>query len=53
MSLFIADVTRERGIARGQVVEGFGDGGGGGIELGDAVREATECGGDFDGDGYG
>src|SRR5208337_1392315 len=52
LPLFIADVTRERWIARGQVVEGFGDGGGGGIELGDAVGEATERSGDYDSDGH-
>jgi len=52
LSLFIADVTREGGVPRGEIIEGFGDGGGGGIELGDAVGEAAECGGDFDGDGH-
>ena len=45
----VADVAAEIGEARGELVEGFGDGGGATVHSWGAVGEAAEGGGDFDG----
>src|SRR6266481_8263579 len=52
LALIVADVAREIGEARSELVESFGDRGGGTVHFGRAVREAAEGGGDFDGDGH-
>src|SRR6266851_3734082 len=49
LALVVADVTAEIGEARGEFVEGFGDGGGATVYFWRAVGEAAEGGGDFDG----
>src|SRR6267378_2525989 len=49
LALIVADVAAEIGEARGELVEGFGDGGGATVHSWGAVGEAAEGGGDFDG----
>src|SRR6266403_1099338 len=49
LALVVADVAPESGEARGECVEGFGDGGCATVYLRRAVGEAAEGGGDFDG----
>src|SRR6266849_11037101 len=49
LALVVADVAAEIGEARGEFVEGFGDGGGATVYFGCAIGEAAESGGDFDG----
>src|SRR6266403_1733102 len=49
LALIVADVAPEIGEARGEFVEGFGDGGCATVYFRRAVGEAAEGGGDFDG----
>src|SRR5438034_10933958 len=49
LALVVADVAPEIGEARGEFVEGFGDGGCATVYFRRAVGEAAEGGGDFDG----
>src|SRR6266446_6989352 len=49
LALVVADVAAEIGEARGEFIEGFGDGGGATVYFGCAIGEAAESGGDFDG----
>src|SRR5580698_9079719 len=44
----VADMFAQVGEAGGEFVQRGGDGGSGGVDLGCAVGEAAECGGDFD-----
>jgi hypothetical protein len=48
LALVVADVAAEIGEARGEFVEGFGDGGCATVYFRRAVRETAERGGDFD-----
>src|SRR6266852_288420 len=52
LALVVADVAAEIGEAGGELIEGFGDGGGATVHLRGAVGEAAEGGGDFDGHGH-
>src|SRR5258708_651274 len=52
LALIVADVAAEIGEARGELVEGFGNGGGATVHSWGAVGEAAEGGGDFDGHGH-
>jgi hypothetical protein len=52
LALIVADVARESGEARSELVESFGDGGGATVYFGRTVGEAAEGGGNFDGDGH-
>src|SRR5216684_5463296 len=49
LALIVADVAREIGEARSELVESFGDRGGATVHFGCAIGEAAESGGDFDG----
>src|SRR5713226_9366889 len=49
LALIVTDVAPEIREARGEFVEGLGDGGGATVYFGCAVSEAAEGGGDFDG----
>jgi hypothetical protein len=52
LALVVADVAAEIGEARGEFVEGVGDGRCGTVHLWSAVGEAAEGGGDFNGYGH-
>jgi len=52
LAVFVTNVSRDIGKARGQFVQSSGDGGCTTVDLWRAVGEATEGSGDFDGDGH-
>src|SRR6266404_1209832 len=52
LALIVADVAPEIGIARGELVEGFGDGGRATVYFRRAARETTEGCWNFDGHGH-
>src|SRR5262249_26792909 len=49
LALLIADMARQTGKTRGEIVQGFGDRGGATVHFGRAVGEATKRWWNFDG----